>query len=77
MHKEEVIEQGERALNEMIHAREAYCKSKRASFTSRAFDDTLYLADDEIDGCCLSMVFILLLAVPFFIMGMVEKRYTQ
>lgn len=73
MHKEEVIEQGERALNEMIHAREAYCKSKRASFTSRAFDDTLYLADDEIDGCCLSMVFILLLAVPFFIMGMVEK----
>lgn len=76
MYKEEVIKQGERALDEMLRAKEAYAKSKHSSFTADLFEDTVYLADsDDIDCCCLGMVFISVIAVPFLIMSKVEKKY--
>ena len=75
MYKGEVIEQGERALDEMLRAREAYAKSKHSSFTADLFEDTVYLADsDDIDCCCLGMVFVSVIAVPFLIMSKVEKN---
>lgn len=75
MYKEEVLEQGNRALNEMIRAREAYCKSKTASVTQDVFGDIVDPGPggSDIDCCCLGMIVILLLAVPFLIIGKIEK----
>lgn len=73
MYKEEVIEQGENALNKMLCAREEYCSSKLASFMSEGFVDVIECSDFEM-GCCINMVFVLILALPFLAIGKLEKK---